>query len=123
VEKFVISNKFMWIIIAQRLLLDILLDIIYFPVWWYSGGIKFIVEKCYEIFKSGNARLAPGLWLKNIFVPMFGQWDWEGRIISFFMRLFQVVIRSIGLFFWLVFCLLIFGFWIIAPVIIFRGIF
>jgi len=113
----------MWIIIAQRLLLDLLLDIIYFPVWWYTGGIKFISLKCFDIFKGGNATLAPGLWLKNIFVPMFGQWDWQGRIISFFMRLFQVVIRSIALVFWALFCLIIFWFWIVLPFIIFRGLF
>ena len=113
----------MSLLILQRLILDILLDIIYFPVWWYTGGIKFVLLKCWDLIKVGNGRLAPGLWLKNIFVPMFGQWDWEGRIISFFMRLIQVIGRGIALLFWLGFVGLIFCFWLVLPVIIVKGIF
>ena len=116
-------NVFMFLLVFQKLILDLVLDIIYFPVWWYTGGLKFIIQKCWEIFLSGNARLAPGLWLKNIFVPMFGQWDWEGRIISFFMRLVQIIGRSIALLFWMIFVLAIFWFWLILPIIIFQGIF
>jgi len=42
--------------------------------------------------------LAIGVWTKNIFVPMFGMHDWQSRIISFFMRVVQIIGRSIALF-------------------------
>ena len=113
----------MWILVFQRILLDVLMDIIYFPVWWYSRGILYWAGRVLEFFKSGNNFLAPGLWLKNIFVPMFGQYDWEGRIISFFMRLFQVIVRGIALFVWLFLCLIIFLAWIILPVYFVLGFF
>ena len=41
--------------------------------------------------------LAIGVWTKNIFVPMFGMHDWQSRIISFFMRVVQIIGRSIAL--------------------------
>ena len=33
-------------------------------------------------------------WAKNIFVPMFGRYDWQSRIISVFMRFVNVVGRG-----------------------------
>lgn len=112
----------MYILILQKLMLDALVDLLYFPFWWYGGGSRHAFKKCLEYFKHGNEFLAPSLWLQNIFVPMFGQYDWQGRIISFFMRLFQVAVRSLGLFFWLLICLALLLFWLVFPVIIIYGI-
>ena len=41
--------------------------------------------------------LAIKVWIKNIFVPMFGMHDWQSRIISFFMRVVQIIGRAIVL--------------------------
>ncbi len=65
--------------------------------------------------------MSPGLWLKNIFVPMFGQYDWQGRLVSFFMRLVQVVVRSVALVFWLIACLVLFVLWLALPVVVATG--
>ena len=94
----------MYLIIAQRLLFETLLDIFYFPLWWYSGGLKHAFLWCIDVLKSGNNTLAPGLWLKNIAVPMYGQYDWQGRLISFFMRLVQVIFRGLALMVWFLVC-------------------
>lgn len=40
--------------------------------------------------------LALRVWIKNLFVPMYGMYDWQSRLISFFMRLAQIVFRGIG---------------------------
>ena len=111
----------MVILILQRLLLEALLDIFYFPLWWYSRGLLYAVRCCVDIFKQGNVALAPGLWLLNLFVPMFGQFDWQGRIISFFMRLVQIIARSIALLVWLGFCIVLFIAWLLLPIIVFYG--
>jgi len=108
----------MSLIIIQKLILDAILDILYFPLWWYTSGIKFAFKKCFAFFLAGNSRLAPGLWLKNIFVPMFGQWDFQGRIISFFMRLFQVIIRFFILLLWFAFIFVLFCFWLLVPIFV-----
>lgn len=107
----------MYLIIFQRLFGEALLDFVYFPVWWYSGGAKQLAIRAWGWAKSGNRTLAPGLWLQNIFVPMFGQTDWQGKIISFFMRAVQVVARSLALVAWIVACLALFLFLVFLPII------
>lgn len=111
------------IILLQRILFEAFLDIFYFPVWWYTAGAKHIFITVWEMIKFGNGNMAPGLWLKNIFVPMYGQHDFQGRIISFVLRLVQIVARSIGLFIWTLVCLVLFGLWLLAPVIVVLGLF
>ncbi|EKD44074.1 MAG: hypothetical protein ACD_72C00001G0003 [uncultured bacterium] len=111
----------MWLLIIQSILFDAIVDIFYFPLWWYTGGVLHSLKWCVSFFLSGNQTLAPGLWLKNIFVPMFGQYDWQGRIISFFMRFIQVCLRSIALFIWLLVCVVLFFVWLSLPVFVVIG--
>lgn len=107
----------MFIVVFQRLLLEFFLDLVYFPVWWYTSGMIHAGQWCLKLLSNGNTRLGPGLWLKNIFVPMFGQWDWRGRLISFFMRLVNIIFRSIALLFWLLICTALFIAWLLIPII------
>jgi hypothetical protein len=108
----------MFFLVFQRIFIEAIFDAVYFPVWWYTGGAKHALIWCFGVFISGNAALAPGLWLKNIFVPMFGQYDIHGRIISFFMRLFQVIGRGIALVVWLAVCLALFAAWLVLPAVV-----
>lgn len=109
----------MWILVVQRITLEFILDIIYFPVWWFTAGARHAFIFCIGLVKEANSMMAPGLWLKNIFVPMFGQWDFQGRLVSFFMRLGNVIIRSIALFIWVIVVIFIFFLWILFPTFIF----
>ena len=108
----------MSILVIQRLFLELILDIIYFPLWWYTGGVKHAIKYCYGVLQSGNMVLSPMLWLKNIFVPMYGQSDFQGRLVSFFMRLVNFIGRSIALFFWLLVVIFIFLLWLAFPVFV-----
>lgn len=108
----------MFALIFQRLLLEGFLDLVYFPVWWYTRGLKHAAIWCFELIKSGNSQLGPVLWLVNLFTPMYGQYDWQGRIISFFMRLFNVFGRGLALLFWIIFCFILFLFWLLLPLFI-----
>lgn len=108
----------MWILVAQRLAIEFFLDLIYFPIWWYTGGLVHQLRVCRDLMKDGNRALGPGLWLRNMFVPMFGQYDWQGRIVSFFMRLVNVIGRAIALWFWLWIVVGVFLLWIIFPVFV-----
>lgn len=111
----------MYAIILQQLFWESLMDIFYFPIWWYTLGALRSGKWCFELFKVGNDELAPGLWLANIFVPMFGQYDWQGRIISFVMRVVQIVFRCFGLLVWAVFCVILFIVWLILPIAVVYG--
>ena len=108
----------MYLLVLQRLFLELILDIIYFPIWWYTSGLKHAWVFCWHLLEDGNAVLAPGLWLKNIFVPMFGQSDFQGRLVSFFMRLINVLARGFVLLLYLVLLLFLFLLWIIIPIIV-----
>ena len=111
----------MWILILQRLTVEAILDIFYFPIWWYTGGVWHALLFCFDMLKEGNRSLAPGLWLRNIFVPMYGQYDIVGRLISIFMRLMQIIARTVALLFWLIVCLVFFLIWLALPVVVIFG--
>lgn len=111
----------MFTLVLQKLLLEAILDVFYFPLWWYTGGVWYAALRAFEFLRMGNRALAPGLWIQNLFVPMFGQFDWQGRIISFLMRFIQIIFRLAALAVWLVVCLLIFAFWLAIPIIIIWG--
>lgn len=102
---------------------DLLGDFIKFPIWWYTKGafraLLFCVNKLVETEKSFALRV----WIKNLFKPMFGQRDWQGKIISFFMRLIQIIFRSIALAIYLLIIIFIFGLWLVIPLIIVYEIF
>ena len=105
----------MWILVLQRLTIEFFLDLLFFPIWWYTGGVKHMLIFCYGLFSGANGYLAPSLWLKNIFTPMFGQHDLQGRIVSFFIRFFNIIFRFIFLVFYLFFITILFLLWFILP--------
>lgn len=108
----------MFVIALQRLFLEAILDIVYFPIWWYTSGVVHATRVVGRHIAAGNEALAPGLWLRNIFVPMFGQYDITGKIISFFMRLVQIIVRSIALFLWIIFLVVMGLAWLAWPIVV-----
>ena len=111
----------MFILILQRLFLEAFLDIFYFPFWWYTHGVRHAALWCFDLLKQGNRTLAAGLWLQNLFVPMFGQHDLQGRIISVFMRFINVIGRGFALLVWLQVCLVLFLLWLALPIVVIYG--
>lgn len=113
----------MYILILEQLFLDAIGDIVYFPVWWYTKGLKFFSLKILNLLRSGNESLAPGVWLKNIFVPMYGQYDWQGRLISILVRAVQIFFRGIALIAWCLVCLAFLAVWFVFPLVVCYGLF
>lgn len=79
--------------------IDLIGGIIRWPFWWYTKGFVHVTRSGMNFIKMYARMLSIRVWIKNIFVPMFGMYDWQSRLISFFMRVAQIIIRSIGLFF------------------------
>ncbi|MFZ4648052.1 MAG: hypothetical protein ACOYMB_00250 [Patescibacteria group bacterium] len=75
--------------------------VIYFPFWWYSVGFIRFLRSLGRFLKEKQESLALFVWIKNIFRPMYGQEDFAGRLISFFMRVIQIIFRGIALIFFL----------------------
>lgn len=96
-------------------LIDLIGDVLYFPVWWYSEGLQKTARFCLHQISEMEKSLALRVWFANFFVPMYGQYDWQGRIISVFMRLIQIVYRIFALLVWSVFVTILFSVYFILP--------
>jgi len=68
---------------------------LYWPLWWYTSGLFYAFKSTGRRIKNTWKSLALGIWLQNIFRPMYGQYDAASRIISFLMRFIQIVFRMI----------------------------
>lgn len=97
---------------------DLLGDIIRFPAWWLTTGIKKSFLSLLNKIKNASESLGVGIWIKNLFKPMFGVRDWQGRIISFIVRIIQIIFRSIFLLIYVIFSIFLFFLWILLPIFI-----
>ena len=98
--------------------LEIVADILYFPIWWYTGGLWLQVKGVLRSLGSHKDSLAIGIWVKNIGKPMYGQYDLTGRLISFFARSAQIIGRLIWLAIWAVLLLIWLLIWILIPLFV-----
>ena len=72
------------------------------PLWWYTAGLVWLLNTLKNSATNTWHQLGVGLWAKNLFVPMYGQNDIWGRIISFVIRLVNVIGRLLCMGMWLV---------------------
>jgi hypothetical protein len=108
---------------GTKILGELVRDIIYFPLWWYTRGLVRLLDFLKDFIVNRERSLAFLVWIKNIHRPMYGQYDWQGRLISFVVRLFQIIVRGLVMIFWLFFSLFIFFLWVIFPFLIFYEIY
>jgi len=99
-------------------LIDLIGDILYWPIWWFTKGTLKMGIFCINQIRSQEQILGLSVWVKNLFTPMFGQYDIEGRIISFFARLLQIIFRSIVFLIWIILTIILFLAWIVFPIFI-----
>jgi hypothetical protein len=100
---------------SGKIILQVLGEILYFPVWWYSVGLLRF-SKALGLFWLGQEEsLGLSVWVRNIFVPMYGQRDIASRLISFVMRAVQIIFRGLILAFLLLILLAIWLGWLLLP--------
>lgn len=105
-----------------KIMSQFIFDILYFPLWWYTSGLLKTL-RWGKSFLSIRLRVSGlGVWVKNIFTPMYGQTDWAGMIISFIVRVIQIIVRSSIMIFWIIFTIMTIALWLILPLIIFYQI-
>jgi hypothetical protein len=104
-----------------KIILQIIGEILYFPLWWYSIGFIRAAKRAFRFWQAQEESLGFSIWVKNIFVPMYGQHDAASRIISFFMRLIQIIFRGLILLFWFGLVLLFLLLWLAFPILLFLG--
>ena len=97
---------------------DILGGIVYAPVFWYGRGFIDAARYCGRLIAREWLSLGVGVWAVNIFVPMYAQHDLAGTLISFFMRLIQIIARSVAMLAWVIVVAALFLAYLIAPIVI-----
>ncbi|OIO46259.1 MAG: hypothetical protein AUJ28_02840 [Parcubacteria group bacterium CG1_02_37_51] len=111
-------NREQAIYAIRYLLFDLVKEILYFPIWWYSRGLIKATIFCGRQIKSGNERFAITILFRYWFKPMYGQQDWQGKIISFFIRTIHLAWRLLLMAIWLIIVLLIFIIYLVLPIYI-----
>lgn len=101
---------------------DLVGGLLGFPVWWYTKGVVRWSKFMWGWFSGYRASLAVAVWVKNIFVPMYGSYDIVGRLISFFMRVAMIIIRSLLLVFIAVFMLVFYLVYFALPPLVVAAI-
>jgi len=69
------------------------LNILSFPVWWYTIGLKIIVQWTKKQYYFGLHRTGLLLFIKHLKEPLFGDYTKSGIVFSFFMRLVLLVFK------------------------------
>lgn len=93
-------------------------ELIAAPFWWYTIGAHRAFERFRLRLREGNAYIGWSVWVNNLFTPMYAQHDWAGRLISLFIRLVQIIVRSLLLILWLTVCFVLLGLYFALPVLV-----
>jgi len=107
-----------FLISSFQVLIKFIWTIVFFPIWWYSLGFLRFVSRIASFWRSEQRALGLWVWCKNLFVPMYGQHDFTGRLISFFVRLVQIIFRGLVMVFWIIIGLILMLIWLALPLAI-----
>lgn len=99
------------------LLWDLGGDVLRFPAWWYSRGLMNAVRYVVGFVQGYARKLGFMVWVKNVFTPMFGRYDWQSRLISVFMRVMNIVFRGFAVCIVAVMGLVGFGVYVALPMV------
>ncbi len=86
-----------------------------FPVWWYGKGLAECLKWLLTSISSVSNSLAIRVWMKNLFVPMYGDTSAAGRAISFFIRLVMILVRGVGIILYSILLIGVFLTYLILP--------
>ncbi len=103
--------------VFRYIVVDALGSVLYFPAWWYTTGFVSVLGWYHRTLSYQWRSYGFAIWMRNILVPMYGQYDWTGRLISFVMRVVVLIAR----FFAFIALSLVYGLavvlWLIGPIV------
>ena len=82
--------------VVSYFFIDLAGSIARFPLWWYTTGFLGAARWANAGLRYRWRGYAIGLWVRNFLVPMYGQYDWTGRLISVLVRFAVIVGRLIA---------------------------
>ena len=96
---------------------DLIGNFLYWPIWWYSKGLLELLKIIYRNIIEEEKRFGVKIWLINLFKPMYAQYDWQGRIISLFMRLMMLIFKTVMFLLWVIILSAVVVIWIFLPIV------
>lgn len=101
---------------AGTLVRDVGLDVVRFPLWWYSVGAARAARFAWGELRAALQRLSLPILFRSLLKPMFGDTTRSGRAISLFMRLVTFIFKVALMAVWVVIVATLFVAWFAAPV-------
>lgn len=91
--------------IMRLILTELVGGFLALPVWWYTRGLSIMSDWVRRTIREASEMFALGVWVRNLFVPMYGETEWSGKIISFGVRIAMIFVRGVAVAFWTVLAL------------------
>jgi hypothetical protein len=110
-------------LVLKYLLADLVREILFLPIWWYTLGLAGMAMWCACSVKEAAQTTGLTIWVKNLFVPMYGETSISGKLISFFMRLVMVIGRGIATFVWIIIAIFLFALYLLILPLSILGMF
>lgn len=80
--------------VLRLVLTELIGGIVALPAWWYTRGLAIMTAWFRRFVRDASERFSLGVWVKNLFVPMYGDTEWSGRLISFGVRFAMIFVRG-----------------------------
>ncbi len=109
------KNYFLY---APKIIIDFIINILYFIPWWYSKGLVEIVKKSRKFLTRKEEELAIFIWLKNIHKPLYDRYSWQSTIKSVIIRVGQILLRLAILLFWIFLVVFKVVLYLILPILV-----
>lgn len=111
------------VLAARYFFVDLVGGVIAFPIWWYTRGTLHTLAWARDSVRDSARALALGVWVRNLFVPMYGERGAEGRIISFFIRAAMIVLRGLAVGIWALIVGILVALYLVVPAAALVGLF
>lgn len=86
-----------------------------FWIWWYGVQLVYVFQTIYSFWSMSLANMNILPMMSNLFVPMYQDQSFTGKMISFVVRLLWVVFGGLLQFLITIPLLLILLIWILLP--------
>lgn len=80
----------------RLVLVDAFGSLLWFPAWWYTTGMLRVITAARRALAYRREAYGFRVWIRHFFVPMYGQNDLTGKLVSIFMRSIVLIGRAIA---------------------------